>query len=185
MLRMISLIAAFAATATLAAAQATPTGLPVPRFVSLKSSTANARIGPSFDHDVRWTLARRGLPLLVVAETGDNWRKVRDPEGDEMWIHVSQLSGRATALVLGEAPIALASSDAPGGPERARLEPGVIVEVLGCTEQLCRVRAGRFSGFVSRRGLWGATGGRAATLAADAPPPLATGSIDASGRDGY
>ncbi len=78
----------------------TPSGLPVPRFASLKADKTYCRAGPSFDHPVRITFLRKGLPVVIVAETSDHWRKIRDIEGDQCWTHKSKLSGVDTALVL-------------------------------------------------------------------------------------
>jgi len=60
----------------------TPSGFPVPRYVSLKVGKVNGRTGPSRQHAIAWQYRRKGLPLVVVAET-EMWRKVRDVTGDE------------------------------------------------------------------------------------------------------
>ena len=73
-------------------------GLPVPRFVSLKPDKVNVRGGPTRDHDVTWTYTRAGLPVEITAES-DNWRRIRDWEGAEGWVYHSMLSGRRTAVV--------------------------------------------------------------------------------------
>jgi SH3-like domain-containing protein len=72
-------------------------GLPVPRFVSLKSDRVNARAGPGQRYPVEWVFVRRGLPVEVVAES-DLWRRVRDMEGVEGWVHKGLLSGQRTAV---------------------------------------------------------------------------------------
>ena len=42
-------------------------GLPVPRFVSLKFNKANLRAGPGSEYPVLWQYRQVGLPLLVDA----------------------------------------------------------------------------------------------------------------------
>ena len=74
------------------------TGLPVPRFVSLKANKVNMRIGPGKQFKVVWLYLKKGLPVEIIQEY-DNWRKVRDPEGAEGWILHSLLSGRRTVIV--------------------------------------------------------------------------------------
>jgi SH3-like domain-containing protein len=74
------------------------TGLPVPRYVSLKSDRVNLREGPSKEHRTRWVYQRAGLPVEIVAEF-ETWRRVRDADGSEGWVLHSLLSGRRTALV--------------------------------------------------------------------------------------
>src|SRR5690348_8603894 len=74
-------------------------GLPVPRFVSLKSDRVNVRGGPNKDQDVRWVYTRVGMPVEITAEF-ENWRRIRDWEGAEGWVYHSLLSGKRTAMVL-------------------------------------------------------------------------------------
>src|SRR5260221_14435744 len=62
----------------------TVSGLPVPRFVSLKSDRVNVRSGPNKDQEVRWVYTRAGMPVEVTAEF-ENWRRIRDWEGAEGW----------------------------------------------------------------------------------------------------
>ena len=72
-------------------------GLPLPRFVSLKSGRVNSRIGPGLNYGVDWMYLKPGLPMEIVQEY-DNWRRVRDSDGAEGWINQSLLSGRRTAI---------------------------------------------------------------------------------------
>ncbi|MRU27417.1 aspartyl-trna synthetase, partial [Xylella fastidiosa subsp. multiplex] len=76
----------------------TTSGLPVPRYVSLKSDHVYVRAGPTKDNDVAWIFTRPGLPVEITAEF-ENWRRVRDSEGSEGWVYHSLLSGRRTAIV--------------------------------------------------------------------------------------
>ena len=61
-------------------------GLPLPRYVSLKSDHVNVRAGPTKDNDVAWVYTRSGLPVEITAEF-ENWRRVRDSEGAEGWVY--------------------------------------------------------------------------------------------------
>ena len=85
-------------SAPLAEQTGTATGLPVPRYVSLKTDRVNLREGPSKEHATTWVFQRAGLPVEITAEF-ETWRKVRDSEGAEGWVLHSLLSGRRTALV--------------------------------------------------------------------------------------
>src|SRR5690606_15423639 len=75
-----------------------PSGLPLPRFVSLKSGRVNSRVGPGVNYSVDWMYMKSGLPMEIVQEY-DTWRRVRDADGSEGWINQSLLSGRRTAMV--------------------------------------------------------------------------------------
>src|SRR6201994_3891289 len=79
-------------------AAVTTSGLPIPRYVSLKSDHVNVRAGPTKDNEVAWVYTRSGLPVEITAEF-ENWRRVRDSEGAEGWVYHSLLSGRRTAVI--------------------------------------------------------------------------------------
>src|SRR6201991_3487678 len=64
----------------------TPSGMPVPRYVSLKFDKVNARAGPGDDHRLLWVYKVKGLPVQVVAETAE-WRRICDPDGKLAWVH--------------------------------------------------------------------------------------------------
>src|SRR6476661_542502 len=105
----------------------TASGLPIPRFVSLKSDRVNLREGPSKDHRTSWVFQRAGLPVEITAEF-ETWRRIRDSEGAEGWVLHSLLSGRRTGLVAPwwkQGPLPLyAAPDAKAGMV-AQLQPGV------------------------------------------------------------
>ena len=74
-----------------------PSGLPLPRFVSLKSGRVNSRIGPGVNYPVDWLYLKSGLPMEITQEF-DTWRRVRDSDGSEGWINQSLLSGKRTGI---------------------------------------------------------------------------------------
>lgn len=127
-------------------------GKPVPRFESLRYSTVNGRTGPSLEHPIAWRYERAGLPVMILKESMD-WRRVRDPEGAEVWVHARMLSGQATAMV--QRDLSLKRRADAGAEDVALLQAGVIVEVLGQREDMVQVRKGRVSGWVEASGIWG------------------------------
>ena len=50
-----------------AAAVASVTGLPLPRFVSVRAEPVNVRSGPGERYPVLWVLKKRGMPVQVIA----------------------------------------------------------------------------------------------------------------------
>lgn len=135
------------------------TGLPVPRYVSLKSDRVNLREGPSKDHRTAWVFQRAGLPVEITAEF-EIWRRVRDADGAEGWVLHSLLSGRRTALVMPWSkakpdPIPLLERADENAAVVARLQPGVIANVKSCTGNWCRVTLDRLDGFMRQDRLWG------------------------------
>ena len=134
-----------------------PSGLPIPRFVSLKAEKVNVRRGPSSDHAVAWVFNRKGLPVEIVAEF-ETWRRVRDSDGEEGWILQNMLAGKRTAVI---APwkkgqnVPLASTPKAGAGIVAEVGSGVVAEVETCDGQWCEISAGGYDGFVEQTQLWG------------------------------
>jgi SH3-like domain-containing protein len=135
----------------------TATGLPIPRYVSLKSDRVNLREGPSKDHRTRWVFQRAGLPVEITAEF-ETWRKIRDSEGSEGWVLHSLLSGRRTALIFPSRKaesVELLTKPGNRGDAVARLQAGVIGSVRTCDGKWCRFLGEGFEGYVEQQNLWG------------------------------
>lgn len=129
------------------------TNLPMPRYVSLKSSEVNVRRGPSLSHRIDWVFQRRNMPLQVVAEYG-HWRRVIDREGQGGWVHYTMLSGSRTVIVDEDMMVLRARPDA-SAPENAILEAGVIAELDECNLSWCWLKAGGYKGWAPKSVLWG------------------------------
>ncbi|MFD1703940.1 SH3 domain-containing protein [Methylopila henanensis] len=132
-------------------------GLPIPRFVSLKSAKVYVRQGPTKEHPVAFVYRRAGEPVEITAEY-DNWRRIRDSEGAEGWVWHSLLSGRRTALVAPWSKDAALPIHVRAGADArlaARLEPKVLVEARRCDGSWCRVEGDGFDGWIEQNRLWG------------------------------
>ena len=129
-------------------------GRSLPRFASLRSAEVNVRTGPGVRYPVEWVFKRRSFPIEIVAEF-DTWRKVRDWQGTVGWVHRSMLSGRRTVLVTGLVR-RLHSEPAGGAKTVARLEPGVVAELLQCEKSWCEIRTAGHSGWLRKGEFWGA-----------------------------
>ena len=136
-------------------------GLPLPRFVSLRASEVNMRTGPGVRYPVDWVYKRRQLPVEVIAEFG-TWRKVRDGRGTQGWIHLSMLSGQRSLQITGRARTLRSEAEGQSAAV-ARVEPGVVGQLLECPESTgwCRVKVGRFEGWLRRAEFWGVYPGEA------------------------
>ena len=135
----------------------TSSGLPIPRYVSLKSDHVNVRAGPTKDNDVAWVFTRSGLPVEITAEF-ENWRRVRDSEGAEGWVYHSLLSGRRTAVVTMKSKDDLAplyDRANSSGAVTARLQAGVIAQVKTCDSHWCHIAGDGFEGWIEQQRLWG------------------------------
>lgn len=129
------------------------TGLPLPRFVSLRAAEVNLRTGPGIRYPIDWVYHRRGLPVEVIDEF-ETWRRIRDHEGTTGWVHQSMLDGQRSILVNGEASL-IRRKPEPDAPVVARLEPGVIARLEGCKGDWCRVNVERHAGWLRRGGVFG------------------------------
>ncbi|MBB6304501.1 SH3 domain-containing protein [Rhizobium leucaenae] len=135
------------------------TGLPIPRFVSLKAYKARMRVGPSTIYPTKWIYMKPGLPLEIIDEYG-HWRQVRDDAGTTGWMHSALLSGLRTAVV---GPWLKANAMLRGSPETtatliAELQPGVLLSLRSCTGTWCSVSVQKHSasGYIRQNMLWGA-----------------------------
>lgn len=147
-----------AASAAQAAQEAgSATGLPVPRYVSLKSDRVNLREGPSKDHRTSWVFQRAGMPVEIVAEF-ETWRRIRDSEGTEGWVLHSLLSGRRTGIVTSRVKtdlIMLRDKPDESAAVVAQLQHGVVGNVKTCNGQWCRIFGQGFDGWIPQERLWG------------------------------
>ncbi|MFD0980220.1 SH3 domain-containing protein [Tropicimonas aquimaris] len=131
----------------------TVTNLPLPRFVSLKSTEGNARRGPSLSHRIDWVYKRRAMPLQITAEYG-HWRRVQDRDGAGGWMHYSLLSGVRTVLVEKDMA-ALHARPSEDAEVLAKVQAGVVARLGECTLNWCRITAGGSRGWTQKSALWG------------------------------
>ena len=134
-----------------------PSGLPLPRFASIKSYPVNVRQGPSKDHEVAFTFVRASVPVEITQEY-DVWLRIRDAEGQEGWVQKTLLSGRRTALVSPwekgpNTPVR--DKPDPNARTIAFLEPTVIVDVAECSGTWCRIAVEGIKGWIDQNRLWG------------------------------
>lgn len=147
------LAAALAFALLVTGAMAAEKGLPVPRFVTLRSDEVNLRTGPGERYPIDWVLTKKGLPVEVLAEY-DVWRKIRDAQGSEGWVHERMITGSRNVVIAGQLRTLHADAD-PSSPPVARAEAGVIARLLECRGAWCRVEAQGIKGWLKRGEVWG------------------------------
>lgn len=146
----VALLANPRAPASLAA---TDSGLPVPRFVTLRADKVNVRTGPGARYPVEWVFERKGMPVEIVAEF-DTWRKVRDIQGTEGWVHQNLLSSRRGVIITGVVRT-LRREPRDDAAAVARAEAEVIGQLLECKAEWCRVEVRGLRGWLKRSEFWG------------------------------
>lgn len=127
------------------------------RFASLRANDVNVRAGPGVRYPVKWKFVQRNMPVQVIAEF-DTWRKIRDWEGAEGWVHRAMLSTKRSLILVGNGQTMRkeASDDAPAV---ARLAPGMVVTVSKCKREWCEVGAEGYDGWIRRVRVWGVYAG--------------------------
>lgn len=129
------------------------TGLPVPRFVTLRAAEVNVRTGPGRSYPVEWVFMRKAMPVEITAEF-DTWRRIRDWEGSQGWVHQSMLSGKRGVLTMGETR-AIRKEPRADAPPVAFAKPGVIARLEKCDGVWCQVDADGYDGWLRRDEVWG------------------------------
>lgn len=132
----------------------TPSGLPVPRYVSLKFGSVNARSGPSDDHRLLWVFHAKGLPVQVIAETED-WRRICDPDGQVSWVHRRTTDGRRMVMRTQAGPTPILSGPKPGAAPVAYLAPRALAALDRCKGDWCKIKVGNVGGWAAASSLWG------------------------------
>ncbi len=132
----------------------TPSGFPVPRYVSTKFDKVNARVGPGDDYAVKWVYRVKGLPLQVVAET-DEWRRVCDSDGSLSWVRGRTTDARRTVMRAQAQDLALHARPDDASPEVATLVGHALAELKQCQGEWCRLSVGRAKGWARAAEVWG------------------------------
>lgn len=128
-------------------------GLPIPRFVSMKSDEANLRTGPGQRYPIRWVYQREDLPMEVINEHG-HWRELRDVHGETGWVHRNLLSGSRHAIVITEQAVLYQQPDIQSEPI-LRAENLVIGSIKQCTSDWCLLEIDALEGWIEKRHIWG------------------------------
>jgi len=126
----------------------------VPHFASLHSDKVNLRTGPGDRYPIEWVFVRRDWPVEVVGQF-DHWRRVRDWQGTEGWVHEKMINNaKREVVVMGDIRGIRQAPDI-GAALVARAEPGVVAQLLECRPGWCRIGAGDVTGWIARADIWG------------------------------
>jgi len=133
----------------------TVTGLPVPRYASLRADVVNLRAGPGARYPIDWVYRRVGMPVEILREF-DVWRLVQTPDGEKGWMHEATLTGRRDFYIAGQSQTLRAEPKAEARAV-AELQPGVIGRIRSCDAGAgwCRVQVNGYSGWLPRSAIWG------------------------------
>ncbi len=127
-----------------AAEEESESGLALPRMVSLRSSLINVRSGPGSRYPIEWVYKQKGAPVEIIAEF-ELWRKIRDWEGSETWVHKAMLSGRRFIKVINPGENNIYAKPENTSRIIAKAEDGVVGEIEKCRIYRRRRSVGSYS----------------------------------------
>lgn len=128
------------------------TNLPIPRFVTIKSGKVNVRVGPGTHFPLKWIYTKSSLPVEIIAEF-DTWRKIRDSDGSDGWVHQNMLVGKRNVLVKKTCII----NDKPSIQSKpvAQVNENAILQLIASDEQWCLLKSNRIKGWAKKENCWG------------------------------
>jgi SH3-like domain-containing protein len=122
-------------------------------YRTLKNDKANLRQGPSFEYPVKIFYKKKFLPVLIL-DSSDNFKKIRDHENNSGWIHVSQLSKKKAAIVIDDDVIVFSKPSVFSTP-LVILRKGRLCKIVKCKQDWCRIKVDKYKGWIKKDGLWG------------------------------
>ena len=131
-------------------------GANLPRMASLRSSHINARSGPGARYPIDWVYMQKGAPVEIIAEF-ELWRKIKDWEGSQSWVHKSMLSGKRTVKVVAKGENNVYTKADYNSRIIAKVEDEVIGEIIKCpaSSELCLISFPVVEGWITRKALFG------------------------------
>ena len=132
------------------------TGLTIPRVVSLRSNHINARSGPGARYPIEWVYMQKSAPVEIIAEF-ELWRKIKDWQGSESWVHKSMLSGKRSVKVITPGENNVYAKDDFKAKIIAKVEDEVVGEIEKCpvNNSFCKIKFASITGWVPRQNLYG------------------------------
>ena len=122
-------------------------------FRTLRNDIVNLRQGPSFDYPIKIFYKKKFLPVLVQ-DSSENFRKIRDHENNSGWIHISQLSKKKAAITIDDDQLIFSKPSIYSKP-LAILKEGRLCKIHKCKDEWCKVSVEKYKGWVKKNILWG------------------------------
>ena len=122
-------------------------------FSTLRYDNVNLRQGPSKDYPIKIFYKKKYLPVLVQ-DTSENWRKIKDQENNTGWIHLSQLTQKKAAITINDQVIVFKNATIFSKPLIV-LEKGRLCLVYKCRKEWCKIKTDKYKGWIRKKSLWG------------------------------
>lgn len=144
------------------------TGLPLPRFVSIKSNEANLRSGPAKHYPIKLSYHCRNYPMELIAEF-ENWRLLRDIDNTQGWVHKGLISGIRNVIVknnhvlsrkqlpyeIPKAEMVLFRLPDEHSYPIVRVELGTVGRIKRCDLEWCKISIENYEAWIRKINLWG------------------------------
>lgn len=127
---------------------------PLSRFVTIKFNEVNARTGPTANCPIEWIFIKKGEPVEIIAEY-DQWRKVRDINGEGGWIHSAALSIKRSVVIISDNILPLLEAPEYYNRIVAKLNPKIRCGLVKCKKDWCQLMCKNYKGWVPAKFLWG------------------------------
>ena len=111
------------------------------------------RQGPSFEHPIKFVYKKKYLPVIII-DTSETWRQIKDFENNSGWIHISQLSKRKSGINIKDHSIIYKKPTIFSKPI-AKLEIGRLMLIKKCKAKWCKIVSGDYKGWISKSVIWG------------------------------
>ena len=121
-------------------------------FLSLKKNKVNVRYGPGFEYPIKYIYKKIDLPIKQI-DKKENFRRIIDLKNNSGWIHVSQLK-KINSIIPKENKI-LFSKPSNFSKPLAKIEKGRVLLLQNCIKKWCKVKTGRFKGWIKIENTWG------------------------------
>ena len=122
-----------------------------PKYASIKKEKTYSRHNASFDAPLEWIYQKKNLPILIIRER-DNWREIRDIDGDISWMHVSMISNKRTFINREDQNLLKYKNN---NIVNAIVKKGVVGKIINCDEIFCKVKIKNYKGWIEKKYLWG------------------------------
>lgn len=128
-------------------------------FVYAKFQIVHLRVGPGKAYPISWVIKNKGEPL-EVSHKMENWLRCKDFDGDEGWVHVSNVSKRDRHVVIkspGKKYIIAYARDDESSRRVFRIEGGRRVKLKKCEDKWCKISVDNQDAWVLKEFTWGAS----------------------------
>ena len=121
-------------------------------FLSLKKNKVYVRYGPSLQSPIKYVYKKINFPIKQI-DTKENFRRIIDFKNNSGWIHLSQLK-KINSIIPLEDKILFSKASHFSKP-LAKIMKGRILIIQKCKDNWCKVKTGKYKGWVKTENIWG------------------------------